>query len=114
MAECEDGPSALEAAVRLRPAVAFLDIRMPGMTGLDVARAVVAAGGHVVFTTAYDDYAVRAFEAGAVDYLLKPVAAARLAQAIERIRQRLDQPGPAARVRSWRTWRPGSGRRATG
>ena len=93
VAACEDGPSALEAAARHRPDVAFLDIRMPGVSGLDVARAVVAAGGQVVFTTAYDDYALRAFEAGAIDYLLKPISAARLAQAVERVQQRLASPG---------------------
>jgi DNA-binding LytR/AlgR family response regulator len=94
VAACEDGPSALEAAARHRPAVAFLDIRMPGVSGLDVARAVVGAGGLVVFTTAYDDYAIRAFDAGAIDYLLKPVSPARLAQAIERLQQRLAAPAP--------------------
>lgn len=96
LAACEDGPSALEAAARHRPAVAFLDIRMPGVSGLDVARAVVGGGGLVVFTTAYDDYAIRAFEAGAVDYLLKPVAPARLAQAVERLQARLAMPRQAA------------------
>jgi DNA-binding LytR/AlgR family response regulator len=68
--------------------VAFLDIRMPGPSGLDVARA--ASGRcHVVFTTAYDSHAIEAFEAGAVDYLLKPIAADRLAQAVGRLQQRL-------------------------
>jgi DNA-binding LytR/AlgR family response regulator len=85
-AVCEDGVAALQAAAELRPQVAFLDIRMPGVSGLDVARAVAANGGLVVFTTAYDDYAIRAFDAGAVDYLLKPIEAARLAQAVERLR----------------------------
>jgi DNA-binding LytR/AlgR family response regulator len=92
VAACEDGPSAMAAVGEHRPAVAFLDIRMPGVSGLDVARAVVANGGHVVFTTAYDDYAIRAFEAGALDYLLKPVAPARLARAVERLQARLRQP----------------------
>ena len=95
VAACEDGPSALEAAARHRPQVAFLDIRMPGVSGLDVARAVVAAGGLVVFTTAYDDYASRAFDAGAIDYLLKPVSSARLAQAVARLQQRLATPAAA-------------------
>jgi len=92
VAACEDGPGALEAISEHRPTVAFLDIRMPGVSGLDVARAVVAAGGHVVFTTAYDDYAIRAFEAGALDYLLKPVSPARLVRAIERLQARLRAP----------------------
>ena len=86
---CEDGVAALQAVAELRPAVAFLDIRMPGVSGLDVARAVVAAGGLVVFTTAYDEYAIRAFEAGAVDYLLKPVQPVHLARAVGRLRERL-------------------------
>jgi len=88
VAECEHGPAAVEALDALNPDVAFLDIRMPGLSGLDVARA--ASGRcHVVFTTAYDSHAVAAFEAGAVDYLLKPVAAERLAQAVARLRERL-------------------------
>ena len=89
VAVCEDGVSALEAAMQHRPQVAFLDIRMPGVSGLDVARQVVAQGGLVVFTTAYEDYAIRAFEAGAADYLLKPVQDARLEQAVARLRERL-------------------------
>lgn len=88
VAECEHGPAAVEALDSARPDVAFLDIRMPGLSGLDVARA--ASGRcHVVFTTAYDAHAVAAFEAGAVDYLLKPVTAERLAQAVARLQQRL-------------------------
>ncbi len=89
VAECEDGPAAVEALDALAPEVAFLDIRMPGLSGLDVARA--ASGRcHSVFTTAYDSHAVAAFDAGAVDYLLKPVTAERLAQAVARLRERLD------------------------
>jgi DNA-binding LytR/AlgR family response regulator len=89
VAECEHGPAAIEALDAERPDIAFLDIRMPGASGLEVARA--ASGRcHVVFTTAYDSHAVEAFEAGAVDYLLKPVVAARLAQAVARLRARLE------------------------
>ena len=88
VAECEHGPAAVEAIDALRPDLAFLDIRMPGLSGLDVARA--ASGRcHVVFTTAYDSHAVAAFDAGAVDYLLKPVSEARLVQAVERLQARL-------------------------
>lgn len=94
VAECEDGIAAVEAIAAHRPTLAFLDIRMPGVSGLDVARAAVAAKSLVVFTTAYDEYAVRAFEAGAVDYLLKPVQPERLQRAMERIRGRL-QASPA-------------------
>jgi DNA-binding LytR/AlgR family response regulator len=89
VAECEDGIAAMEAIAGHRPDVCFLDIRMPGVSGLDVARAAAAAKAQVVFTTAYDEYAVRAFEAGAADYLLKPIQPARLARAIERLRERL-------------------------
>ncbi len=89
VALCEHGPAAVEAIDRHHPHIAFLDIRMPGLSGLDVARA--ASGRcHTVFTTAYDSHAVAAFEAGAVDYLLKPIAAERLAQAVQRLRERLD------------------------
>lgn len=93
VAECEHGIEALEAIGRLRPDVAFLDIRMPGLTGLDVAQALLAGGGHcqTVFVTAYDQHALSAFGAGAFDYLLKPVAAERLQQAVARLRQRLAQ-----------------------
>jgi DNA-binding LytR/AlgR family response regulator len=101
VAECEDGPSAIEALAAHAPDVAFLDIRMPGASGLQVARAALdradtAAPCHVVFTTAYDSHAVAAFEAGAVDYLLKPVAAERLAQSVARLRERLARHEPAA------------------
>lgn len=89
VAACEDGISALEAVAEHRPQLAFLDIRMPGVGGLDVARAVVAAGGLVVFTTAYDQYAIRAFETGAADYLLKPVQPERLRETVGRLRARL-------------------------
>ena len=93
---CEDGPSALLIAAERRPRVAFLDIRMPGVGGLDVARAVVAGGGLVVFTTAYDEYAVRAFVADAADYLLKPIQPLRLRRTVERLRARLARPDAIA------------------
>jgi len=87
-AECEHGPAAIEAIDAFKPDIAFLDIRMPGSSGLDVARA--ASGRcHVVFTTAYDSHAIEAFDAGAVDYLLKPIVADRLAQCVARLRERL-------------------------
>jgi len=88
IAEVADGRSAVEAMARLRPEVAFLDIRMPGVDGLAAAR---AAGDHthVVLITAYDEFAVRAFEEGAVDYLLKPVKRDRLMLAISRLQARL-------------------------
>ena len=90
VAECEHGPAAVEAIEEFAPDLAFLDIRMPGLSGLDVARA--ASGRcHAVFTTAYDSHAIEAFDAGAVDYLLKPIATVRLQQAVDRLRQRLAQ-----------------------
>ena len=88
---CEDGLAALECIVARMPDVAFLDIRLPGMSGLEIARALQDQA-HVVFTTAYDEYAVRAFETGAVDYLLKPINEERLLQAIERLKLRMAGP----------------------
>lgn len=85
---CEDGLSALEAVQQHQIDIAFLDIRMPGVSGLEVARAAPTST-HIVFITAYDEYAVNAFEAGAVDYLLKPIKRERLLQSIERSRLRL-------------------------
>src|SRR6187431_982775 len=91
VAECEDGGSALEAIAEQQPDVAFLDIRMPGLTGLEVAAAAVKASPHtqVVFVTAYDQYAIDAFDKGAVDYLLKPIQTERLAQTVQRVQSRL-------------------------
>jgi DNA-binding LytR/AlgR family response regulator len=87
-AEAENGIQAIRALETHEPDVLFLDIQMPGLTGLDVAR--VASGRcHVVFVTAYDQYAVAAFEQGAVDYVMKPFAPARLAAAIARVRVRM-------------------------
>ena len=84
VAECEHGPATLDALAQHAPDIAFLDIRMPGASGLDVARA--ASGRcHVVFTTAYDSHAIEAFEAGAVDYLLKPVEPDRLVETVQRL-----------------------------
>ena len=89
VAEAEDGMQAIEALGTHKPDVVFLDIEMPGMTGLDVAR--VASGRcHVVFVTAYDKYAVAAFERGAVDYVMKPFAPARLATTITRVQERMN------------------------
>lgn len=88
VAQCEDGLSAIEALAEHQPAVAFLDIRMPGASGIEVARA--ASGKvHVVFVTAYDDHALAAFDTGAADYLLKPVTTERFTQTVERLRTRL-------------------------
>ena len=92
IAACDNGTDALEAIMRHRPDVAFLDIRMPGLTGLDVAQAC-AGQCRVVFTTAYDAHAIKAFDLGALDYLLKPLTKTRLDQAVERVRERLGNGG---------------------
>ncbi|HXX85355.1 MAG TPA: LytTR family DNA-binding domain-containing protein [Casimicrobiaceae bacterium] len=86
-----DGPEALRLIEEHDPDVLFLDIRMPGLNGLEVARRA-AEGVQVVFVTAYDQYAVQAFEQEAVDYLLKPVTDERLAQTVRRVRERLRTP----------------------
>ena len=90
VAECEDGASALESIAELQPDVAFLDIRMPGLTGIEVARGLADASPRtqVVFVTAYDQYAVDAFEQGAIDFLLKPITRERLLATVQRIQAR--------------------------
>ena len=91
VAKVGDGVAALRALDTDRPDCMFLDIQMPGMSGLDVARQ--AAGRcHIVFLTAYDEYAVSAFDQGAVDYVLKPVTAGRLATAVSRLKEKLAAP----------------------
>jgi len=87
-AQVLDGHEALAGFEQHRPDVLFLDVQMPGLTGLEVAR---LSGGraHVVFITAYDRYAVQAFDDGAIDYLLKPLDPARFARAVQRVKERL-------------------------
>lgn len=92
--EAGNGFEALQLLDRLTPDLVFLDIQMPGLTGLEVARQI-AGRCHVVFVTAYDAHAVAAFEQGAVDYVLKPYTVERLALAVSRVRQRLSS-APAA------------------
>ncbi len=99
--EATDGLQALAQAEALRPDALLLDVQMPGPSGLDVAASLPDGDGGapaVVFVTAFDDYALPAFDAAAVDYLLKPVDPARLARALDRIRQRRAPGGtrPAA------------------
>jgi DNA-binding LytR/AlgR family response regulator len=90
VAECEDGGAALEAIAAHQPAVAFLDIRMPGLTGLEVAAAMAEASPktQIVFVTAYNQYAIDAFDKGAVDYLLKPISRERLTSTVQRLQAR--------------------------
>jgi len=87
-ARASDGGEALRAWEKYRPEVLFLDMRMPGCSGLDVARRA-SGRSHVVFVTAYEQFAIAAFEQGAVDYLLKPIEPARLAETVSRLKQRL-------------------------
>jgi DNA-binding LytR/AlgR family response regulator len=89
-----DGTSAIAAIAQAQPDVVFLDIAMPGMSGLDVARACarLARPPQIVFVTAFDRFALDAFEAAAVDYLLKPVEPDRLARTVARVRERLASP----------------------
>ena len=87
-AEAEDGFEALRALTEHSPDVLFLDIQMPGMSGLEVAKQ--ASGKcHIAFVTAYDQYAVAAFEQGAVDYVMKPFSAARLATTVARLKEKV-------------------------
>lgn len=95
--EAASGIEALQLLERHRPQIMFLDIEMPGLTGLEVARQV-GGRSHVVFVTAYDAYAVAAFEQGAVDYVLKPFDTARLALTIRRLKDRVDGPPPSLEV----------------
>lgn len=87
----ENGLDAWDGFLEHEPDVVFLDIRMPGLSGLDVAERI-GDRAHVVFVTAYNQYAVEAFDAGAVDYLLKPVQQDRMEKAVARIRAKLDKP----------------------
>jgi DNA-binding LytR/AlgR family response regulator len=98
VASCDDGGSAVEAIAEHQPDVAFLDIRMPGLTGLEVAAAATEASPltQVVFVTAYDQYAIDAFDNGAVDYLLKPVSRERLDATVQRLRARAAGAHPDA------------------
>jgi DNA-binding LytR/AlgR family response regulator len=91
IAEASDGIQALRLLDEHRPDVLFLDINMPGATGMEVAR---QANGRarVVFVTAYDEHAVAAFEQGAIDYVLKPISAARLFTTVSRLKERLGTP----------------------
>ena len=92
--ECVNGVDAWDAFLEHEPDVCFLDVRMPGLTGIEVAQRI-GSRSHIVFVTAYGDHALAAFDAGAVDYVLKPVDAERLAQAVARVKSRLAAPSAA-------------------
>ncbi len=94
VAQARHGADAWDQWLAHEPEVCFLDIRMPGLSGIDVARRI-AGRSAVVFVTAYGDHALQAFDAGAVDYLVKPLDPARLAQTVARLRERLQRPAPA-------------------
>jgi two-component system, LytTR family, response regulator len=93
--EARDGIEALAKVAAFQPDALLLDIQMPGIGGLDVAASLPDPAPLVVFVTAHDDYALRAFDANAIDYLLKPCDPARLARALARLRERLDSRRPA-------------------
>jgi DNA-binding LytR/AlgR family response regulator len=90
-AEVEDGYEALQAIAQHAPDILFLDIQMPGLSGLDVGRQA-GRRSHVVFVTAYDKYAVDAFEQGAIDYVMKPFSPARLATTVARLKAKVGSP----------------------
>jgi DNA-binding LytR/AlgR family response regulator len=89
--EAKNGEEAISMVEEYKPDFTFLDIRMPGKTGLDAAREI-GGKSHIVFITAYDQYAVEAFERGAVDYVLKPAEPERLKLTVERLKSRLSSP----------------------
>src|SRR5205085_5857136 len=93
VAECRHGAEAVEAILDRQPDVVFLDIRMPGLDGLEVAEAIAAdderRGPAIVFVSAYDQFALRAFDLSAVDYLLKPIDRERFDRAIARVESRI-------------------------
>jgi len=91
VATVHDGHAALQALEALKPQVCFLDVQMPGLSGLELAR-LAAGRAHIVFITAYDQYALQAFDEGAVGYLLKPLDTVKLARTLQRVKERLAQP----------------------
>ena len=95
--ECANGRSAVDAIESLLPDLVLLDVRMPGMGGLDVARALTGHVPFVIFVTAFDEYALSAFEVHAIDYLLKPVERERFVAAIERARSLVASTSAAQR-----------------
>ena len=90
VAECRNGLEAVKAVAEHKPDLLFLDVQMPKLTGFDVLE-LIAPDVPVIFVTAYDEYAMRAFEVHAVDYLLKPVGKERLAAALQRVKVRTSE-----------------------
>jgi DNA-binding LytR/AlgR family response regulator len=95
VAQARNGREAIRLFEASLPDVCFLDVRMPGVSGVEVAQHI-GRRAHLVFVTAYDGYAVQAFAQGALDYLVKPVAAERLAETVSRLRERLREAQPAS------------------
>jgi DNA-binding LytR/AlgR family response regulator len=94
VAQARNGREAIELFDEHRPTVCFLDVQMPGKTGVEAAQHI-GARAHLVFVTAFDQYAVQAFAQGALDYLVKPVQPARLAETVQRLQERLRSAQPA-------------------
>jgi DNA-binding LytR/AlgR family response regulator len=94
VAQARNGREAIRQFEALRPDVCFLDVHMPGLSGVEAAHHI-GRRAHLVFVTAYDDYAVQAFAQGALDYLVKPVEPARLAETVARLKERLQAAQPA-------------------
>jgi DNA-binding LytR/AlgR family response regulator len=94
VAQARNGREAIELFDEHQPQVVFFDVHMPGLSGIEAARSV-ARRAQIVFVTAYEQYAVQAFEHGALDYLVKPVDEQRLADTVQRLKQRLAQPAAA-------------------
>ena len=93
IAECGTGREAIAAINEHAPDLVFLDIQMPGLDGFDVLERVDVLP-HLIFSTAYDEFALQAFDAGAVDYLLKPYSRARFRKAVDRVQKRMAEPAP--------------------
>jgi DNA-binding LytR/AlgR family response regulator len=93
LGEAKNGEEAVELVRQLKPDLTFLDIRMPGKTGIEAAAEIGNNVTNIVFVTAYDQYAVEAFERGAIDYILKPTEPERLQVTVDRIKQRLEEQG---------------------
>lgn len=91
VARAGSGIEAVQMLTLHRPSVLFLDIQLPGLSGLDVAHQA-ARSAHVIFVTAYDHYALAAFDQGAIDYVMKPISLPRLATAVQRLKERIAQP----------------------
>lgn len=94
VAQARNGREAVELYKELQPTVCFLDVHMPGLSGIEAARQI-GRNAHLIFVTAHSEYAVQAFDQGALDYLVKPVEPARLADTVARVRERLGAAQPA-------------------